>query len=193
MNKSVIMSLAFLIISISSFSQKIVEDKYSWHDSREIKTEEIDIPVYGDVKVKMGLLCKVTKGLPTSYFAMFDIAFRKTNSEHISYNTIIKTSSGKIYEEYTGSVLLTNLNSYFKVPITWTTISWFFDLNKKTLKKITKENVVRIKIRIKNDSIDLILTDETLTNFIREGYKVLKERAKTKLPESENPPKYNGF
>lgn len=181
-------------MSVSSFlfSQNIIKDEYIWHDHREIETESIEIPVSGEVKVKMNLNYNMTKGLPDICTASFYIGFRRFNSEYINHRLIIKTSSGKIYETNLGNASISSYN-IFQLPPTWTTISWYFTLNKKNIKYFTSENIEKMKIRLGNNSIDLVFKDSTLTNFIREGYELLKKRSKTKLPESANPAKYNGF
>lgn len=190
--KQFLFIFALLSVSTFSFSQNIVKDEYQWHDHRIIETEEVEIPVSGDVKVKLNLQFNQTKGLPNYCLASFTIGYKRTNSEYISYPLIIKSSSGKIYETRLGKVRLAGIN-VFDLPITWTTIYWYFTLDNKNIKYFTKEKVERMKIRVGDDSIDLVFTDETLTNYIKKGYDALKKRSKTKLPQSANPSKYNGF
>lgn len=190
--KKIFSIYALLCISILSSAQKIVKDEYQWHNHRIIETEETNIPVLGDIKVKVSLQYNITKGSSDYCLASFTIGYKKTNLEYISYPLVIKTSSGKIHEMRLGTAKLANSN-ILNLPSGWTTIYWYFVLDKKNLKYFTKEDVEKMKIRIGDDSIDLVFADKTLTNYIRDGYELLKMKSKTKISETENPPKYNGF
>lgn len=190
--KMIILLLIFSCFATSSFCQQIVSDRYHMHDYRVIETETIDISVSGDVKVRLSIFYGMTKNVNVCV-ANFIISYIKADTDYFGPSAVLKTSSGKIYESSDGKISDYSYINVFNLPSPWKTISWQFSLDKKNIKYFSNENIEKIRIKMGRNSLDLVFIDETFTNFIREGYKALIERSKTKLPESENPPLYKNF